>query len=101
SVSQRTREFGLRMALGASRSAVLGLVLGQAERLLAVGLVLGAGGALIFSRVLAQYLFHTAPNEPGIYAAVAAIGLVAGTIACLAPARRATKVDPLRALRAD
>jgi predicted permease len=101
SVSQRTREFGLRMALGASRSSVLGLVLGQAERLLAVGLILGAGGALVFSRVLGQYLFNTPTNEPRIYVAVALVVLVAGTVACLAPARRATKVDPLRALRAD
>ena len=101
SVSQRTREFGVRMALGASRSAVLSLVLGQAARLLVIGLVLGAGGALVFSRVIAQYLFNTPPNEPDIYLAVAAIVLVAGTIACLAPARRATKVDPLIALRAE
>jgi predicted permease len=101
SVSQRTREFGVRMALGASRNAVLSLVLGQAARLLVIGLVLGAGGALVFSRVIAQYLFNTPPNEPDIYIAVAAIVLVAGTIACLAPARRATKVDPLIALRAE
>jgi predicted permease len=101
SVSQRTREFGVRMALGASRSSVLSLVLGQAARLLLVGLVLGAGGALVFSRLLAQYLFNTPPNEPEIYVAVAAIVLLAGTTACLVPARRATRVDPLRALRAD
>lgn len=101
SVSQRTREFGVRMALGASRSSVLSLVLGQAARLLLVGLMLGAGGALVFSRVLAQYLFNTPPNEPEIYVAVAAIVLLAGTTACLVPARRATRVDPLRALRAD
>jgi len=101
SVTQRTREFGVRMALGASRRAVLSLVLGQAARLLIVGLVLGTGGALVFSRLIAQYLFDTPPNEPDIYLAVAAIVLLAGTIACLAPARRATKVDPLIALRAE
>ncbi len=101
SVSQRTREFGVRMALGASRSSVLGMVLGQAAKLLGVGLVLGAAGALIFSRAIARYLFDTAPTDPAVYLAVAGIVLLAGTIACLAPARRATRVDPLKALRTE
>ncbi len=101
SVSQRTREFGVRMALGASRGSVLQLVLGQAARLLAVGLALGAVAAIFFSRVLAQYLFQTRPTDPRVYAIVAVFVLVAGTVACLAPARRATRVDPLKALRAD
>jgi predicted permease len=101
SVSQRTREFGVRMALGASRSSVLSMVLRQAVWMLAAGLVLGALGAIAFSRVLAQYLFNTRPTEPAVYVAVAGFVLLAGTIACLAPARRATRVDPLRALRSE
>jgi putative ABC transport system permease protein len=101
SVSQRTREFGVRMALGASRSSVLGMVLRQAVWLLVAGLVFGTVGAVGFSRALAPYLFNTAPTEPAVYAAVAGFVLLAGTIACLAPARRATRVDPLRALRSD
>jgi putative ABC transport system permease protein len=101
SVSQRTREFGVRMALGASRSSVLSMVLRQALWLLVAGLALGAAGAIAFSRVLAQYLFNTRPTEPAVYVAVAGFVLLAGTIACLAPARRATRVDPLRALRSE
>jgi len=101
SVSQRTREFGVRMALGASRSSVLNMVLRQAVWLLVVGLALGAIGAVAFGRALAQYLFDTAPTEPAVYVAVAGFVLLAGTVACVAPARRATRVDPLRALRSE
>jgi ABC-type antimicrobial peptide transport system permease subunit len=89
------------MALGASRSTVLNMVLRQAVWLLLAGLAFGALGASAFSRVLAQYLFHTKPTEPAVYVAVAGVVLLAGTIACLAPARRATRVDPLRALRSE
>jgi predicted permease len=101
SVSQRTHEFGVRMALGATRTSVLNMVLRQAVRLLLAGLAFGTLGAVAFSRVLAQYLFNTAPTEPGVYVAVAGFVLLAGTVACLAPARRATRVDPLRALRSE
>jgi putative ABC transport system permease protein len=89
------------MALGASRSSVLNMVLRQAVWLLVVGLALGAIGAVAFSRALVQYLFDTAPTEPAVYVAVAGFVLLAGTIACVAPARRATRVDPLRALRSE
>jgi predicted permease len=101
SVSQRTREFGVRMALGASRSSVLRMVLAQGARLVAAGLVLGAASAAGLSRVIAGYLFATTPTEPTVYVAVAGVVLLAGLLACLAPARRATRVDPLKALRAE
>ena len=101
SVSQRTHEFGVRMALGASRASVLHMVLRQAVWLLLAGLAFGTLGAVAFSRVVAQYLFDTTPTEPAVYAAVAGFVLLAGTVACLAPARRATRVDPLRALRSE
>jgi putative ABC transport system permease protein len=101
SVSQRTREFGLRMALGASRPRVLATVLGQALAVVGVGLLLGVGGALALGRVLGAYLYQTAPTDPVVLAAVAGAFLLAGTLACLGPARRATSVDPLTALRAE
>ena len=101
SVSQRTQEFGVRMALGGSRQGVLALVLRQGLLLVAVGLAIGIGAALIFSRALRTYLYQTAPTDPLTFAVVAAAFLVAGMIACLGPALRATAVDPIRALRAD
>jgi len=101
SVSQRTREFGVRMALGASRDSVLTMVLRQGLTLVLIGLVFGIGGALAAGRVLSSYLYQTAPRDPIIFAAVAGVFVIAGVLACLIPARKATTVDPLIALRAE
>ena len=100
-VSQRTREFGVRMALGATRTWVLTMVLKQGLGLVAAGLVLGLVAAAGLSSALSAYLFDTPPRDPVVLLAVAAIFLVAGVVACLGPARRATGVDPLVALRAE
>ncbi len=101
SVTQRTREFGVRMALGASRDSVLTMVLRQGLTLVVIGLVVGIGGALAAGRVLSSYLYQTAPRDPMIFAAVAGVFVLAGVLACLIPARKATTVDPLIALRAE
>jgi ABC-type antimicrobial peptide transport system permease subunit len=101
SVTQRTREFGVRMALGASRQAVMAMVLRQGLTLVALGLVLGVGAAAVAGRVLSAYLYDTTPRDPLIIGAVALTFLLAGALACLAPARRATTVDPLIALRTE
>ena len=101
SVAQRTQEFGLRMALGASQQSVLAGVLRQGLALVVIGLAMGLAGAFAFGRVLQDYLFRTEPGDPVTLAAVAAACLLAGTLACLGPARRATRVDPLVALRAE
>jgi putative ABC transport system permease protein len=101
SVSQRTREFGLRMALGASRASVLRLVLGQGLVLVAIGVVLGLAGAYWFSSVLSDSLFRTTPYDVGAYAAVAVVFLAAAMLATFAPARRATTIDPLKALKTE
>jgi putative ABC transport system permease protein len=100
-VQQRTKEFGLRMALGARRDSVLMVVVRQGLTLVVIGLVIGIGGALVAGRVLSAYLYQTAPRDPLIYAGVTAVFIVAGIVACLIPARRATTVDPLIALRAE
>ena len=99
SVAQRTQEFGLRMALGASQSAVLRGVLRQGLTLVVLGLGAGLAGAFGFGRLLQSYLFETEPGDPLTLVAVAVACLLAGTLACVGPARRATKVDPLVALR--
>jgi ABC-type antimicrobial peptide transport system permease subunit len=101
SVQQRTKEFGLRMALGASRDSVLTMVVRQGVTLVAIGLAVGVVGALAAGRVLNAYLYQTAPREPMIYLGVAGLFILSGVIACLIPARRATTVDPLIALRAE
>ena len=98
-VTQRTREIGIRMSLGASRSDVLGLVLKQGMRLAGVGFALGLVGALAAGRLLSSLLHNVRPSDPGIIVLTA---LCLGTVAfaaCYLPARRAAKVDPVVALR--
>ena len=101
SVTARTREFGVRMALGAGRETVLAMVVRQGVTLVAIGLAIGLAGALALSRVLSAYLYQTTPHDPFVLILVAASFLTAGAIACLGPARRATMVDPLIALRTE
>jgi len=100
-VAQRTREIGIRMALGADRQSVRGLVMGQGARLVTAGLVLGVVGAVAGARLLSALLFGVRPNDPATFGAVA-FGL--GAVALLAswlPARRAMRVDPIVALREE
>ena len=101
SVSQRTQEFGVRMALGASRQAVLRMVVGQGLVLVLLGLMLGVVASVAVTRVLATYLFDTKATDPLTFVAVGVAFLIAGGIACLGPAWRATTVDPMLALRAE
>ena len=101
SVTARTREFGVRMALGAGREKVLAMVVRQGLTLVAIGLAIGLAGAVVMSRTLSAYLYQTAPHDPIVLVAVAAAFLTAGAVACLGPARRATMVDPLIALRTE
>jgi putative ABC transport system permease protein len=98
-VAQRTHEIGVRMALGAQRRQVAGMVLGRALALTSVGLVLGIGGALALGRYLKTLLFEVEPADPLTLAAVTVILLVIALLAALFPAGRATKVDPMVVLR--
>jgi len=99
SVGQRRQEFGIRMALGALPSSVRKMVLGQGMRPVAIGLLLGVGGAFALSRLWASLLFEVAPTDPPTYVAVALLLAGVAAAACLVPARRATAVDPMVALR--
>ncbi|HJR60428.1 MAG TPA: ABC transporter permease [Vicinamibacterales bacterium] len=101
SVSHRTQEFGVRMALGAQRSQVLRMILRQGLTLVVGGLALGIAGSILAGRALTAYLYRTSPADPAALAFVAVAFLIAGGLACLGPAWRATTVDPLIALRAD
>jgi predicted permease len=100
-VAQRTREIGIRMALGATRASVLRLVLGQGMRAVAIGLVAGIGGALIVSRLLRASLFGVSGNDLTSYGAACLLLSATAAIAALIPARRASQVNPMEALRTE
>jgi predicted permease len=99
SVGQRTHEFGLRMALGASAWNVQRSVLTDGIKLAAAGVVLGAASALLLSKVVHSLLFEVAATDPVTFAAVAILSLTVASLACYVPARRATRSDPMSALR--
>jgi putative ABC transport system permease protein len=100
SVSQRTQEIGVRMALGAGRGEVLGMVLREGLRLVGVGLVLGALAAALLSRLMTGLLFQVETTDPIAFGGMALVLVLIAAAACLVPARRAATVDPLVALRA-
>ena len=100
-VSQRASEIGLRMALGASQGGVLRLVLRQGMMLTGAGLVVGFIAAVAATRLVASMLFGVKPGDPLTYAAVAALLGLVSLAACYLPARRATLVDPVSALRQE
>jgi putative ABC transport system permease protein len=99
STSRRTREIGIRMALGAARQDVLRLVIAEGLVLTLVGLGIGLAGALALTRFLKSLLFGVPANDPATFAAVSVVLLCVGIAACLIPAMRAMRVDPMVALR--
>jgi putative ABC transport system permease protein len=100
-VRARTHEIGVRIALGAPVSSVLNLAMARGAKLIAAGLILGLAGALAATRVLERLLFEVKPGDPATLAAVSAILALAALAAIWFPARRATRVDPVIALRHD
>ena len=101
SVSQRTQEIGIRMALGAQRGAVMRLVVGQAMALAAAGLVAGAIGAWLLTRLMQKLLFGVTPSDPLTFAAVSILLALVAAVAASVPGLRATRVDPVVALRSE
>jgi predicted permease len=98
-VNRRTHELGIRMALGARRGDVLRLVLAQGLRLSAAGAAVGLAGALAASRLMSGFIYGVAPTDPLSYAASTLVAICVALLACYFPARRATRVDPMVALR--
>ncbi|HKV23933.1 MAG TPA: ABC transporter permease [Candidatus Acidoferrum sp.] len=99
SVSRRTREIGVRVALGATSADVLRMVLGQGMRTILIGIALGVAGALALTRLVASLLFGITATDPVTFGAVILLLIAVALLACYVPARRATRVDPLVALR--
>ena len=101
SVNQRTREIGLRMALGAPRAQVLRLIVREGMTVGAIGIASGLAGALVLSRVLASLVFDVPVRDPVTYLVVAIALTIVAFAACVIPARKASRVDPMVALRCD
>jgi predicted permease len=98
-VTERVREFGIRQALGADRRSILSLVLAQGLRTAGIGVLLGLGGALAMARYLRSLLFGVTTHDAGVFAMATVVLLTVALLACYLPARRATRVDPMVALR--
>jgi ABC-type antimicrobial peptide transport system permease subunit len=101
SVNRRTREVGIRMALGAERRDVLVLILKNASALVGCGLVVGLGCTWIGTRLLKSFLFGVSEHDPATVISVSVLLIVCGLIAAFVPARRAASIDPMQALRTE
>lgn len=99
SVAQRTSEIGVRMALGAQRNDILRMVVGQGIKLVLIGVAIGLAGALALSSLLTQFLYGVVPDDPATFIGVAVILTAVAALACWIPTVRATRVDPIVALR--
>jgi putative ABC transport system permease protein len=98
-VTQRQREIGVRMALGAQRRNVLSLVIGQGMKWVVTGAALGIAGALALTRVIRSLLYGVTPTDPLTFAGVSVLLVGVALLACYLPARRASRIDPMEALR--
>jgi putative ABC transport system permease protein len=101
SVEQRSREFGVRIALGATAGSVMRLILGSAARVVAVGGVIGLAAAAVLVRTISTFLFGVEPLDPMTFGSVSLLLALTAAIATAAPAWRATRVDPVEAFRAE
>jgi putative ABC transport system permease protein len=100
-VAQQTHDIGVRLAIGATPGHVAGMIMKRGSRLLLAGIALGLAGGLLTARLLARQIWHVSPFDPFSFSVVSMVLLVAGLLACVWPARRAAKIDPIEALRCE
>jgi len=100
-VSQRTREFGIRIALGARAGTVVGMVMGQGMRLAAIGLALGVAGAALLTGLMEKMLYDVKPTDPAVFAIVAGALMAVAMAASLVPSLRVARIKPGAALRVE
>jgi ABC-type antimicrobial peptide transport system permease subunit len=100
-VGQRARELGIRVALGATRGQILRVVVGQGLKPIAAGLLAGLIATLALTRLIQALLYQVSPRDPWTIAAISAVLAAVACLACYVPARRATKIDPIAALRCE
>jgi putative ABC transport system permease protein len=98
-VTQRTREFGIRLALGAEGRDVVNMVIGYGVKLAVIGLAIGIGGAIALTRLMTEMLFEVKPTDPTVFAGVAAVLMVVALVASLIPSLRVIRIKPAAALR--
>jgi putative ABC transport system permease protein len=101
SVSQRTSELGIRMALGASRQSIIAMVVRQGLTMALIGTALGIAGSLGLTRLMEKLLFSTSPTDPVTFVLVSLVFVAVAVVACFIPARQVTSIDPLNALRQE
>jgi ABC-type antimicrobial peptide transport system permease subunit len=101
SVSQRTREFGIRVALGARPAQIIGMVVSQNLRIVAIGLVVGLAAAIPATRLMRGLLFQVGPNDPATFAAIGVMLAAVAIVASYVPARRGTQIDPVVTLKSE
>jgi putative ABC transport system permease protein len=101
STVQRTREIGLRVAMGANTGSIMRMVIGEGMKLVVAGAVVGLATALVLSQVISALLYGISPTDPTTLGVTTAALLVVALVACYVPARRATMIDPVAALRAE
>jgi ABC-type antimicrobial peptide transport system permease subunit len=101
SVAQRTREVGIRRALGAQQGDILRLILGQGFGMVLGGITIGSGGAFVLTRVMKRMLFQVNATDPTTFAGIALLFVIVALAASYLPARRAARIDPMAALRVD